>query len=66
MELKTRTGFPITFPLEPGSGCFGGVATDEMFKQNEGSCETRLTSDSNLEIGAGRQFHDAGLKLAKS
>ncbi len=64
LQLKKRSGFPITFPVELANGCVGYVPDEEAFGAHGGGYETRLTSYSNLVTNAGTQFMNAGLELA--
>ena len=65
LEFKKRTHFPMAFPCELSNGCVGYVPTEEAMGPNGGGYETRLSSYSNLEVTAGRQFLEAALELSK-
>ncbi len=65
LDLKAKSGFPFTMPVELANGCVGYVPTLDAFGPNGGGYETRLTAYSNLEFTAGDQIRDGLLSLAQ-
>jgi neutral ceramidase len=63
LNLKAKSHFPHTHVVSYANGYFGYVPTEEAFGPHGGGYETRVTSDSYLEMTAGTQMVKAGLEL---
>ncbi|MGB9594780.1 MAG: hypothetical protein ACPL7B_00755, partial [Candidatus Poribacteria bacterium] len=65
LNLKAKSNFPFTFPVELANDCVGYVPTEDAMGEHGGGYETRLTAYSNLEVGAGDKIVNALIDLAK-
>jgi len=64
LDIKAKSAFPFTFPVELANGCIGYVPTAEALGPHGGGYETRITSYSNLEPGAAGKLLEAAVELA--
>jgi neutral ceramidase len=65
LNLKAKSDFPFTFPVELANDCVGYIPTEEAMGKHGGGYETRLTAYSNLEVGAGDKIVNALIDLTK-
>lgn len=65
LDLKARSGFPFTFPVALANDCLGYIPPPDAFGPGGGGYETRLTSYSNLEVGASRAIREALAAMAR-
>jgi len=64
LNLKSKSNFTFTFPVELANDCVGYVPTEDAMGEHGGGYETRLTAYSNLEVNAGNKIVNALLDLA--
>lgn len=64
LKLKASNPFPFAFPVSLANGFCGYLPTVEAMSATGGGYETRLTSHSNLVIGAGDKIVEALAGLA--
>jgi hypothetical protein len=64
LTLKKQSRFPLTMAVELANGCTGYIQTREAMGPRGGGYETRLTSYTNAEIGAGDRMIATAAELA--
>jgi hypothetical protein len=64
LKLKASKQFAFVFPVSLANGFCGYLPTIEAMSATGGGYETRLTSHSNLEIGAGEKIVETLAEMA--